>query len=213
MSTKTENVDGGANDNQKDSSGVDQQNNSKPSYDDLLSEVNALRNKSNEILGEKKKLGEKLKTFEQQNKERLEKELKEKEDFKSLLTLREEELKSTQEKLSSIHAQQIRGAKLDAFLDSVGGAIQPQYWPLIDLEKIVVNTESGEVDKMSVAKACEEFKKTYSQIVTTGNAALTPNAAPLSGEFLTYDNWLKLPLKDQKSRYKEMRDNEEKKQI
>lgn len=176
--------------------------------EELLKEVEALRNHNQELLGEKKKVSEKLKSLETLAKEKEEKELKEKEDYKTLVQLREEELTKTKSELESERFQRQQGMKLDAFLSILDGKVDSKYWGMIDLEKISINPETKQIDQMSVSKAVEDFRKTYPELIKTGQAQVPPPNAPSNGEVLTYEKWLTLPLKEQKARYKELRQNE-----
>lgn len=176
--------------------------------EELLKEVEALRNHNQELLGEKKKVSEKLKSLETLAKEKEEKELKEKEDYKTLVQLREEELTKTKSELESERFQRQQGMKLDAFLSILDGKVDSKYWGMIDLDKISINPETKQIDQMSVSKAVEDFRKTYPELIKTGQAQIPPANAPSNGEVLTYEKWLTLPLKEQKARYKELRQNE-----
>lgn len=181
---------------------------SQKSVEELAKELEALRNHNQELLSEKKKVSEKLKTFEQLAKEKEEKELKEKEDFKTLVQLREQELEKTKSELEIERTQRMQGMKLDAFLSVIDGKIDSKYWGMIDLEQIKLNPDSKQIDQMSVSQAVEVFKKTYPELIKTNMGQMIPANAPTNGDILTYDKWLTLPVKEQKARYKEMRAND-----
>lgn len=181
---------------------------SQKSPDELLKEIETLREHNAKLLGEKKKVSEKYGSLEQQLKEKEEKELKEKEDFKTLLKLREEELEKNKKDLEQERFQRQQGMKLDAVLSLVDGKIDQKFWGMIDLEQIKLNPDSGQPDQMSVSQYVENFKKTYPELIKTGIPQTTPPNAPQNGEILTYEKWLSLPAKDQKARYKEMRAND-----
>jgi vacuolar-type H+-ATPase subunit I/STV1 len=177
------------------------------SAEELLREIEALRSHNQTLLGEKKNVSEKLKTFEQSAKEKQDLELKAKEDYKSLVELRDTELLTTKKELESERFQRQQGQKLDAFLSVVEGKIDPKYWGMIDLEQVKINPDSKAIDQMSVSQAVEAFKKTYPELIKTGISQFAPPNAPTNGEILTYEAWLTLPLKEQKARYLEMKKN------
>jgi len=177
------------------------------SAEEMQREIEALRNHNQELLGEKKKVTDKLKTFEQIAKEKQDLELKAKEDYKALVELRDSELLTTKKELDAERTQRIQGQKLDAFLSVIEGKVDPKYWGMIDLEQIKLNPDSKEIDKMSVSQLVEQFKKTYPELIKTGISQFTPPNAPLNGEVLTHEKWLTLPLKEQKARYLEMKKN------
>lgn len=177
------------------------------SAEELLREIEALRNHNQTLLSEKKNVSEKLKTFEQSAKEKQDLELKAKEDYKALVELRDSELLTTKKELEAERFQRQQGQKLDAFLSVVEGKIDQKYWSMIDLEQVKINPDSKAIDQMSVSQAVDAFKKTYPELIKTGISQFTPPNAPANGEALTYEKWLTLPLKEQKARYLEMKKN------
>ena len=177
------------------------------SAEELLREIEALRNHNQTLLSEKKTVSEKLKTFEQSAKEKQDLELKAKEDYKALVELRDKEILTTKQELESERFQRQQGMKIDAFLNVIEGKIDQKYWGMIDLEQVKINPDTKMIDQMSVAKAVEDFKKTYPELIKTGISQFTPPNAPTNGEVLTYEKWLTLPLKEQKAKYLEMKKN------
>lgn len=164
------------------------------------------------VLAEKKKRDQdladahkRLSALEEEKKQREEASLKEKEDFKKLAELREQELKAEREKRQGLEKNVQEGKKLRAFLDSVQGKVEKQYWALIDLDAIVVNPDTGMPDEESVKKAAKDFEASYPAVIQRKNAGTLPGDAAKGGSAkLTYEEWLKLPVDQKKARLSEV---------
>lgn len=192
-------VSGG--DNQNHTSGSSDQDQKK----DVVSYESHLK-----LLNEKRKLKERLDELERASKEKEEADLRAKEDFKKIAELKEAEAKQFKEELEKARAREINAGKLDAFLSTLDGKVERKYWGHINLEQILVNPETGDLDQMSVAKEVERFRKEYPEVIKKPGVNQLSSAAPLGAEGgpITYEEWRKLPLKEQKARYKEMRESE-----
>ena len=163
------------------------------------------KDKVDEILAEKKKLQSRQKEFEQRDKEKEEAKLKEANEWKQLVDLKEKELSEHKTTLQQMKDQAVVRSKLESFVSTIGvGKVDQKYWQLIDLDKIVVNPETGDVDKNSVAKAVEDFKKDYPQIIIGQGKAPLPTDAPQTAQTISYSEWLKLPAKEMRKRLKDI---------
>jgi hypothetical protein len=170
------------------------------------------------LLGEKKKLAgvveemqKKLAKFERAEKQRTEQELQEQQRYKELLSLKEEELAKKDERLMGMERQFTDMAKFDAFQKALGqGLIERKYWGLVNLDEILVNPDSKEVDEMSVTKYVEKFQSSYPEVIKRPGGAGLPANAPKGGSTkISYDEWTKLPVKEMRSRMKEVMQNEQ----
>lgn len=150
------------------------------------------------LLGEKKKRDEeieqmksKLSELQKAEKERHEAELKQKEDFKSLLKLREEELQKRDEELKQIKGSLEDGAKLRAFLDTVNGVVDKQYWTLVDLDQIKIDPTTGMPDPLTVEQMARKFEQEYGLVLKAKGAPRTlPNTAAQSANGkITVTEW------------------------
>lgn len=188
-------------DNQNSTSGSSDQEQKK----DVVSYESHLK-----LLNEKRKLKERLDELERASKEKEEADLRAKEDFKKIAELKEAEAKQLKEELEKTKAREINAGKLDAFLSTLDGKVERKYWGHINLEQILVNPETGDLDQMSVAKEVERFRKEYPEVIKKPGVNQLSSAAPLGSEGgpITYEEWRKLPLKEQKARYREMREGE-----
>jgi len=187
----------GGNEQQASGSAEDQ---STPKKDTVAYETHL------KLLKEKKKLQDDLERYQGEARQREEADLRAKEDFKKIAELREAEAKELREKLTTVETRERNMAKLDAFLTTLDGSVDKRFWGHIPLDKIIVDPVSGEPDPMSVAKEVEWFRKEYFDIIKKPGQATVPVTAPqgASSANISYDEWLKLPLKEQKARMKDV---------
>ena len=148
------------------------------------------------VLSEKKKrddevrmLSERLSALESEKKAKIEAELREKEDYKKLVEMREAELNDYKTKFQEAQEREANLVKLDAFFSKLNGKVRREYWDKIDLGRIAYDPESGAIDNSSLQVAVEEFKKNYPEIITAKSEAVNmPATAPKSA----------VPAKDEK---------------
>ena len=157
------------------------------------------------LLNEKKKRDAELADAQSKLKAIEEQKLKENEDYKALLALREKEVLETKSKLTQLEETLNNSVKLDAVLKKLSGKVSEQYFGLFDLNKIPIDPATQMPDQLAVEKYAKEFETTYSQIIQRPvNAQMPNNAAQGTNGKITYEEWLKLPLKDQKLRLKDV---------
>lgn len=137
------------------------------------------------VLSEKKKRDSELKDaldrlnhYETAAKTRAEEELKSKDEWKKLLDIREAELLETKSKLSGLFEQQVNTAKLTTFFDALDGKVHKKYWDKIPLDQIVLDESAGEIDRASVQKAIESFKKEYPEVIMSEAGPRVSAVAP-----------------------------------
>lgn len=163
------------------------------------------------LLGEKKKLQEEFLTVKSQldelmseRKQREEAELTKKGEYQKLLAAREDELRKEREEKENLKATLHNGLKLDQFLRTLNGKVDEAFFGLINLDEIAIDPETGRPDPASVQTAARNFEKTYGKVIERPSGVKMPNEAPGSASVLTYEEWLKLPPKEMKSRMKEV---------
>lgn len=180
---------------------ADIQANEKPSKKDTVA-----YDTYQKAITEKKQLAAKLKEFEDNRKKQEETELKQKEDYKKMLELRDMELNETKTKLVTVESRLAAGTKMSAFLENLNGKVEKQYWGLIDLDSIVLDSETGLPDEMSVKKAVKDFQTTYPEIIKTGDRAKMPNdAAKNTGVSITLAEWSALSYDEKRKRMKDVK--------
>lgn len=157
------------------------------------------------ILGEKKKLADKVEAMEAEQKARDEKALKEKEDYKTLAENREKELLETKAKLAKGEERIANGVKLRAILTAVGGEVEREYWELLPTSMVEIDPDTGLPTEQSVANAVKVVQAKYPKIITPANANLPPNTAARGGtEKLSHADWDKLPADKKIERMKDL---------
>jgi len=130
------------------------------------------------VLGEKKKVAEKLEALEAQLKQKVETELKEKEDYKKLLELREKELIESKSKLGEFETTFTNSQKMQSFLKHIPGELEQDYWQLIDLDKITINPDTKKPDEASVMAYAKEFSDKFKKVIQSPINQKLPNNAP-----------------------------------
>ena len=169
------------------------------------------------IKEEKKELEDRLNQSEKDRQERAEKlrEAKERElekngEYKKLLELKEKELGEIKDRLEGVTKDKMEAdktitdtIKLHAFYDKIPGKIKKrEYLNFVDLDNIVVNPESGEIDPASVDNVVNKFMESYSELVDTSHLGRLPGGTPASGDDVSYSNWRGMSVKDMKKNLK-----------
>ena len=151
------------------------------------------------------KVAKELEAFKTAEKERADEALRQKEDWKTLVSQKEEELKTVKSELTGIKTSLQDGSKINAVLNQLQGKVSEAYFQLFDLSKVAMNPDTGTVDEASAQRYAMEFTQKYPELIKNPSNAKMPNdAAKGSGGKLTRDEWLKLPLKEKKARLNEV---------
>lgn len=199
--TKADNASGGGN---LESSGTPESESTETTTPVVEKNVVAYETHQ-KLLSEKKALAARLATFEAEQKANAEKALKDKEDWKALAEAKDTELKAVSEKLAKREEISNKGMKLRAILDAVGGKIDESYFPLIPVDMVEIDPDTGLPDKAKVAAAVKVIQTKYAQIITPKTGALpTSEAARGATQKLSYSSWLGLPIDEQKKRMKDV---------
>lgn len=147
-----------------------------------------------------------LEEFKRKEQELEEKTLQEQGEYQKLLELERKKREEMEQKASQYEQSIMQAHKLNAFKEKLPGQIaNPAYYDFVDLEKIVINPETGEIAEESVQSAVDEFLGSHQRLIVTKNSGL-PNQAPTDGSAgkLSLDQWRKLPLKERKERMSEV---------
>lgn len=172
-----------------------------------VSEENPMLQKA---LKEKKNAMEALRRLEEENKQLKEAKLKEKEDYKNLYETKDKELEELKQKYTEKEEVIRKGVKLSSIkkeLTKIG--INPDYMDkaikFVDLDSVEYDSDSG-----ICTGADRQAKSVFESLpVFFGQAKVGVNqSAPVGGsEPLTLETWKKLPAKEQKERYQELKKN------
>jgi phenylalanyl-tRNA synthetase alpha subunit len=162
-----------------------------------IDELNRVKSKNQELLGE-------LKKRKEADAIRIEQELKAKEDFKKLAETREEQLKAITAELEQKKLEELNRKRYISLSKALNSPIEEKYLPLIDFDKVIVD-EFGKIDEFSLTKYAGELKQNYGAIFTESKNIKMPNNHPQTNTAkITYEEWLKLPAKEMAEKAKDI---------
>lgn len=174
----------------------------KPETKDTRDSVNYETHRK--LLDEKKKIQAKLDEILVREKEREEAEARKRGDFEALLKSRNEELEKERKAREDLENRIIQGRKMNAVLEALGGNVDAKWLKLIDVSEVAVNPETGEIDKLTVARQAEALKREWPEMVR--QVGKLPSTAPKGLEgglgMITESEWRKLGNTKEMSKYK-----------
>lgn len=158
---------------------------------------------------ENEQLAAELEAYKRKERELEEKRLSEQGEYKKLLEMTRKQLADEESKRLEYATQLLDQHRLNAIKERLPGKIKrPEYLSFIDVSKVAIDPETGMVDERSVVEVVDGFVKEHGFLIERQGTRDLPYNAPGSGHSeLTYEQWLKLPLKEQKARRKEVMDN------
>jgi len=140
--------------------------------------------------GEIAELTKKLNSFEKAQKDAEENKLAESGEYQKLLELKQVEVETliseaevAKTEVRKVNQHLIDAQKLQAVYDRLPGKIKNnKYLNFIDLENVVINPDTGDVDEQSASTVANSFMKEYAELVDTSHVGKLPgNAAGGSG--------------------------------
>ncbi len=173
--------------------------------------VETLKANRDKILSEKKQWQAKAKEFETKLaefdakfKEVETKELEAKGDLKKLLDIEREkaaalaqQVKDANDNLAKLSESEKDRKKLASVLQAFDGGLDKRWWNLIDIDQVVIDPDTGEVDKGSVDKVTKTLKETYPEMVRKPVAGMPKNATQSGGgATIGHEAWKALPSKE-----------------
>ena len=147
-----------------------------------------------------------------QKKEEEEKKLQEKGEFKKLLEFREQEIEKLKSTIDGISKEKQEAqstiadtVKLHAFYEKLPGKIKKrEYLNFVNIDKIILNPETGEIESSSVDEVVNNFMGSYSELVDTSHMGKLPTGMASNVKNIDYDNWKTANSKDMKKNLKEI---------
>lgn len=141
----------------------------------------------------------KLREIEDQRRLDEEKKLQETNDYKKLYDTKKQEAEETAKKYQSLLVDINNANKVHAFEATLKGKVKPEYHGFIDVDAILIDPETNEIDQASVAKQVALFQKKHPELVmrTDGTPARSP--APqgeTSPDKIKRSEWSKLTAKE-----------------
>lgn len=152
------------------------------------------------LLDEKKKVAAELATYKAAEEARKTKELEDQGKYKEMLEERDKALEEANSKLTLMTQRDQDRTKLSRLLSAIDGDVDPKFYKYIDqIDDIIIDPATGEVDAMSVTKAAQKFRAEYPEFIKTKKSGL-PNEAPAGGSAtkISRMEWEKLSSKDMK---------------
>lgn len=157
------------------------------------------------LLAEKKKVAQDFAEAQAKLKALEEKELRDKENYKALVELREKELAEEKNRRANLEATVNNSIKLDSVLKNLSGKVDQKFFGMFNLDKVPLDPNTNMPDQLAVERYAREFEETYPELIQKQtNVQMPNNAAKGTNARITYEEWLKLPLKDQKARLKDV---------
>lgn len=132
-------------------------------------------------------------------------------EWQKLVALKEQEAASAKQEAERLKAAEASlkknlfdAAKLQAVRERLPGQlIRPEYMNFIDVEQVVLNPETNEIDESSIDLVVNDFVKNHAALLKTDPLRL-PNGNAKPATRLTHDEWLRLPAKEKRSRMKDV---------
>lgn len=180
-------------------------------YKRTVGEVKKLKEIKDELESKLNQFVERDKEKEEMLKLEQEKKLQEKGEFKKLLELKESELQKLNEKLNMLSEEKESAyqtihdtVKLHAFYEKLPGKIKKrEYLNFVNLDDIVINPETKEVDTSSVEKVVNNYMDNHPELVDTSHLGKLPYGQTGSYKPNDYDQWKNLNSSEMKKTLKE----------
>jgi hypothetical protein len=152
-------------------------------------------------------LAAKLAEIEQKEKDLEETRLKEQGEYKKLLDIERKKREVEESKRIQYEKNLIDAHKLNAVKERLPGKIKRnEYYSFIDTDKVLIDPETGIIDETSIEEVVNGFLAEHTSLIDVGNTVKLPqHAASGSVSKISYDDWLKLPLKEKRKRMKDVK--------
>lgn len=169
------------------------------------------------VVGQNKRLSEdvtqmreRLQAMEDAEKARHEKQLQEQNQWQELAKIKEQEAAEARAEAQALKEQQLEARKLDAVLRAIPGKVDRDYWSLFDLDKVLVNPDTGQIEDTTVRSLADDFLTKHRRVVDfpASNARIDPTA-PVpnrSTGTLSHDDWLALSDDQKQARVNDLAD-------
>ncbi|MEM5807978.1 MAG: hypothetical protein QW818_02495 [Candidatus Aenigmatarchaeota archaeon] len=158
-----------------------------------------------------RELEARLAEHESKTKQIEEEKLKEAGEWQKLIEMKHAQLAEMQQKLAEKEQREselkntlLNAIKVNAVKERLPGQlIRPEYINFVDVDKIAINPETSELDEESIKVVVDEFVRNHSALLKKDTIKL-PNGSAQPVTKLSYEEWLKLPLKEKQKRMKDV---------
>ena len=196
-------VDTGSEDNSTDTSSITDKKNDTVAYSTykkVLSQEKNLRVRLEES-------NSKLAALEEEKNKAEEAKLSEQGEYKKLLELERKKREESELKAKEYENSIMNAHKLNAFKEKLPSKIaNPAYYDFVEIDKIVIDPETGLVNDSSVQEVVDSFVSNHAQLLESRTTGLPNDAAKGSPKKITIEEWKRLPLSERKARMKEVYD-------
>lgn len=105
-----------------------------------------------------------------------------------------------QEKYTGLDGQIKDSKKAHAIASKLPGTLRQEYYHMLDLDSVVMNPETGEIDEASAVKAASVFQEKFPELVRPANTPSLPNGEPKIGSerMVTPEEYRKAPLAEKR---------------
>jgi len=151
------------------------------------------------LLDEKKKLQARLAEIETDKRAKEEEEMARKGETQKLLDLAKKEAEELRSKLTAKEHREVQAKKLSAVIRGMGSNVDEKWYGVIgqQLDDVVYNSDTGEIEQMSGTAIVEDLKKTWPEMLKKVAVGMPPDAPKGSGlGVIERSEWLKLSAKD-----------------
>lgn len=135
------------------------------------------------LLNQYKTQQARLKEYEQMEAEREEQEQLKKGEYEKLLQSKEERIKNLETEVNTNRQEKVEGKKLMAFMEKLPGTISDNdYLSHIDIDSILIDEETGQIDSLSLEKEVNRFTKKHWRVIDHKNKKGLPSVGHLGGK-------------------------------
>lgn len=127
----------------------------------MLDDVKKMKAK----IADYEELQSKFQSLEDEKRQREEDLARKRGDFDKILKAREDELAKERQARLSIENQITLARKQNAVVEALGGSVERKWLGVINLDKIAIDPNSGDVDQMSVSNLVEELKTEWPEML------------------------------------------------
>ncbi|GEM_PF-3309656 len=164
----------------------------------LKEEKKALAIKFQEAQSELERLKNEAKTKEEEV-------LKQQGEYKKLYEDEQKSKLELAEKLKLKEKKELALRKVDVVMKELGVPLaKPEYWDFVDLDRIPVDEATKEIDINIAKQVANDFIVKFPELLVK-KAGKVDNSAAATTSTLSYEEWVKLPIAEKRTRFKDVK--------
>lgn len=141
------------------------------------------------LLAEKKRVQAEAESLKKKLEEIEVKDAEQKGNLQKLLDIERDRAKKASEELETYRQREVSRKKIQAVLDVAKTRIESRWFNVIDLEQVVVDPSSGEIDKGSVEAYVQTLQKEWPEMFAKGGKSGVSHDAAKPPGALDYEGW------------------------